>query len=187
MPSGAGAFETQRSAPRKADPPRRLEERPPSARQVYDGSDRSDSNSLQRRQSRWRSSDSASTPSAPPVAEPSAAPRCLQSLLIRGGGAPNVHVFLVVGGGHGPTRTVAEAEGSAPERAGESVANVEATGPVESNPQEGGLEARSPRAGGLKARNPRAGLVGPPDEESPGALQDVSLRLLIFFIMILPT
>jgi hypothetical protein len=39
----------------------------------------------------------ASMPSAPPVAEPSAAPRHLQSLLIRGGGAPDVHVSLVTG------------------------------------------------------------------------------------------
>jgi hypothetical protein len=74
---------------------------------IYDGSDRPDSDSLQRRRSRWRSSDSASTPSVAPVAEPSAAPRCLQSLLIQGGGAPDVHVSLIVGGGHGPTSAVA--------------------------------------------------------------------------------
>jgi hypothetical protein len=42
-----------------------------------DGSDHRDSDSLQRRQSRGRSLDSASTPSAPSVAEPSAAPRRL--------------------------------------------------------------------------------------------------------------
>jgi hypothetical protein len=58
-----------------------------SVRQIYDGSDRLDSDSLQRRRSRGRSSDSASTPSAVPVVEPSTAPRRLQSLLIRGGGA----------------------------------------------------------------------------------------------------
>jgi hypothetical protein len=34
----------------------------------------------------------------------------------------------------------------------------------------------SPRVGGLQAHNPRAGLVGPPGEEVPGALQDVSFR-----------
>jgi hypothetical protein len=38
-----------------------------SVRQIYDGSDRPDSDSLQRRQSRGRSSDSASTPSAAPL------------------------------------------------------------------------------------------------------------------------
>jgi hypothetical protein len=98
VPTRAGVLEPQRSAPRQADPPRRSEERPASARQLYDGSDRPDSDSLQRRRSRGRSSDSASTPSAPSVAEPSAAPRCLQSLLIWGGGAPDVHVSLVAGG-----------------------------------------------------------------------------------------
>jgi hypothetical protein len=37
-------------------------------------------------------------PSAVPTPEPSAAPRRLQSLLIRGGGAPDVHVPLIAGG-----------------------------------------------------------------------------------------
>jgi hypothetical protein len=59
-----------------------------SVRQLYDGSNRPDFNSLQRRRSRGRSSDLASTPSAAPVVEPSAASWHLQSLLIRGGGAP---------------------------------------------------------------------------------------------------
>jgi hypothetical protein len=126
VPSGAGASEPQRPVPRQADPPRRSVERPASARQLYDGSDRPDSDSLQRRRSRGRSSDSASTPSAPPVAEPSAAPRHMQSLLIRGGGAPDVHVSLVAGGGHGPTPAIEEAGGSAPERMGESDAAGEA-------------------------------------------------------------
>jgi hypothetical protein len=67
-----------------------------------------------------------STPSAPPVVEPSAAPRHLQSLLIRGGGAPDVHVSLVAGRGHDPTPAVAEAGGSAPKHAGERVVIVEA-------------------------------------------------------------
>jgi hypothetical protein len=94
-----------------------------SVRQIYDGSDRPDSNSLQRRRSQGRSSDSASTP------------RRLQSLLIRGGGAPNVHVPLIVGGGHGPTLVVAEAGGTAPERMGESVAFVEAAAEAEKRPR----------------------------------------------------
>jgi hypothetical protein len=53
-----------------------------SVRQIYDGSNRLDSDSLQRRRSRGRSSDSASTPSAAPVAELSTAPRRLQLLLV---------------------------------------------------------------------------------------------------------
>jgi hypothetical protein len=99
-----------------------------SVRQIYGGSDRSDSDSLQRRQSRGWSSDSASTPSAVPVVEPGAAPQRLQSLLIRGGRAPDVHVPLIAGGGHGPTLIAAEAGGTTPERMGESVATVEVAG-----------------------------------------------------------
>jgi hypothetical protein len=105
-PSGTGAFDSQRSAPRQADPPRRSEERSASARQLYEGSDRPDSDSLQRRRSRGKSSESASTPSAPPMAEPSTAPLRLQSLLIRGGRAPDVHVSLVAGGAHDPSPAV---------------------------------------------------------------------------------
>jgi hypothetical protein len=56
-----------------------------------------------------------STPSAPPMAEPSAATQRLQSLLIRGGRAPNVHVSLVAGGVHSPTLAVVEVGGSATE------------------------------------------------------------------------
>jgi hypothetical protein len=125
-PGGTGTPELPRSAPYQIDPPRRSEERSVSARQLYDGLDRPDSDSLQRHRSWGRSSDSASTPSAVPVAEPSAGPRRLQSLLIQGGGAPDVHVFLTAGGGHGPTPAVAEAGGTAPERMGENVAAIEA-------------------------------------------------------------
>jgi hypothetical protein len=69
-----------------------------------------------------------STPNTPPVAEPSTAPWRLQSLLIRGGGALDVHVSLVAGGGHGPTPVVVKDGGSVPERAGESAAAVETVG-----------------------------------------------------------
>jgi hypothetical protein len=65
--------------------------------QIYDGSNRPDSDSLQRRRSRGRSSDSMSMPSVVQV-EPSATPRRLQSLLIRSGGPPDVHVPLIAGG-----------------------------------------------------------------------------------------
>jgi hypothetical protein len=112
-PGGTGAPEPRRPAPCQADPLRRSEERPSSAHQIYDGSERPDSDSLQRRRSRGRSSDSASTPSTPPMAEPSATPRRLQSLLIRGGGAPEVHVSLVAGGGQCPPPAIVEVGGSA--------------------------------------------------------------------------
>jgi hypothetical protein len=55
VPSGTGTFEMQRSTPHQADPPKWSEERPVSARQLYNGSDRLDSDSLQRRRSRGRS------------------------------------------------------------------------------------------------------------------------------------
>jgi hypothetical protein len=67
-----------------------------------------------------------STPSAVPVAEPSASPQRLQSLLIRGGGGPNVHVPLIAGGGHSPSPAIAEAGETAPEGMSENVAAVEA-------------------------------------------------------------
>jgi hypothetical protein len=150
-PSGTGASEPQRPAPRQADPLRRSEERPASARQLYDGSDRPDSDSLQRRRSRGRSLDSASTLSAPPVAEPSAAPQRLQSLLIWGGRAPDVHVSLVAGWGHGPTPAVAEARGTAPEHTGESVAAVEAAGRSGAAPEMAGPRRAAPEQGSKHA------------------------------------
>jgi hypothetical protein len=94
-------------------------------RQLLDGSDCPDSDSLQRHRSRARSRDSASTPSAPQVAESSAAPRRLQSLLIRGGEAPDVHVSLVDGEGQGSIPAVSKVGGSTPEQLGERGAAVE--------------------------------------------------------------
>jgi hypothetical protein len=47
-PSGTGTSEPQRSASRQADPARRSQERLTSARQLYDGSNHPDSDSLQR-------------------------------------------------------------------------------------------------------------------------------------------
>jgi hypothetical protein len=124
--SGTGAPEAQRAPPRQADPPRWSEERPTPTRHLFDGSDRPDSDSLQRRQSRVRSTDSASTPSVPREADSGAAPRRVQSLLIRGGGALDVHVSLVAGGGQGPTPAVAEVGRSALEQSGERSATIEA-------------------------------------------------------------
>jgi hypothetical protein len=111
VPSGTGAPESQRDSPHQADPLRRSEEGPAPACQLFDGSDCPDSDSLQRRRLRARSNDSVSTPSAPQEADSGAAPRRLQSLLIWGGGAPDVHVFLVAGGGQESAPTVAEVEG----------------------------------------------------------------------------
>jgi hypothetical protein len=64
-PSRTGAPESQRAPPHQADPPRQSEERPAPVRQLFDGSDCPDSDSLQRRRSRARSTDSASTLSVP--------------------------------------------------------------------------------------------------------------------------
>jgi hypothetical protein len=123
-PSRTGTSESQRATPSQADPPRRSEERSARVPQLFDGSDHTDSDSLQRRRSRARSTDSA-TPSVPQAVDSGASPRRLQSLLIRGGGAPNVHVSLIAGGGQGSTPTVAEARGSAPKRSRERSAAVE--------------------------------------------------------------
>jgi hypothetical protein len=146
-PGGTGAPEPRRPAPRQADPLRRSEERPSSARQIYDGSEHPNSNTLQRRRSRGRSSDSMSTTSAPPVAEPSAAPRRLQSLLIRGGGAPKVHVSLVASGGQGPPPAVVEVGGSASERARDKAATIEAVGQSGAAPESVGPRRAAPEQG----------------------------------------
>jgi hypothetical protein len=113
-----------RVPPRQADPPRRSKERLAPIRQLFDGSDRPDSDSLQRRRSQARSTDSASTPSVPQEVDSGAPLRRLQSLLIQGGGALDVHVSLVAGGGQGSTAAAAEVGGSAPEQLGESSAAV---------------------------------------------------------------
>jgi hypothetical protein len=162
IPSGAGASELQRTAPRQVDPPRRSEERPTTARRLYDGSNRPDYDSLQRRRSPGRSSDSASKPSAPPVAESSVAPRRLQSLLIRGGGAPEVHVSLVASRGHSPTPTVAEVGGTALEPMGESVATVEAVGRSEAAPKMTGSQRATPESVGSKHATPQHGMSDRP-------------------------
>jgi hypothetical protein len=85
------------------------------------------------------------------VAEPSSAPRRLQSLLIRGGGAPTVHVSLVAGGGHGPTPAIAGAGGTTPERTGESIATIEAAGRSGAAPETAGLRRAAPELGSKQA------------------------------------
>jgi hypothetical protein len=132
-----------------------------SVRQIYDGSDHPDFDSLQRRRSRGRSSDSASTPSAALVAELSAASRRLQSLLIRGGGAPDVHVPLIAGGGHGPTPAIVEVGGTAPKRMGESVAAVEAAGRGGEAPETADPRCAVPEQGSKRA-TPEQGMSDRP-------------------------
>jgi hypothetical protein len=146
-PSQTGASESQRAAPRQADPPRWSEERPAPVRQLYDGSDCPDSDSLQRRRSRAKSMDSVSMLSATQAVDSGTAPWCQQSLLIRGGGAPDVHVSLVPDGGQGPTPAVAEAEGSAPERSGECIAAVEAADRSGAAPELAGFKRAAPEQG----------------------------------------
>jgi hypothetical protein len=80
------------------------------------------------------------------------APWCLQSLLIRGGGAPDVHVSLVAGGGQGPTPATAEAGQSAPKRSGEHIATVEAAD----------RSGATPALVGSKRAAPEQGLSGRP-------------------------
>jgi hypothetical protein len=70
-------------------------------------------------------------------------------LLIRGGGAPDVHVSFVVGGGLSPTPTDVEAEGLASERAGERVAVVEAVGRSGAAPELAGSKRTAPEQGSL--------------------------------------
>jgi hypothetical protein len=88
-----------------------------------------------------------STPSAPPVAEPSAAPRRLQSLLIWGGGAPDAHMPLIAGGGHDPSLAVAEAGESAPEQTGERAAATAVVNQSGAAPESAGLKRAAPEQG----------------------------------------
>jgi hypothetical protein len=157
VPSGTGASEPQRSAPRQPNLPRRSEERPASTCQLYDGSDRPDSDSLQRCRSWGKTSDSVPTPSMPPAASSDAAPQRLQSLLIWGGGASDVHVSLVVGRGQGSTPAVVEARGSAPKRVEERAAAVEAVG----------RSGAAPELASLKRATPEQGLSGCPAKKPP--------------------
>jgi hypothetical protein len=155
-PSRTGASESQRVVRHKQTPPKRSEERLAPVRQLFNGSDRPDSDSLQRRRLRVRSTDSASTPSTLQAVDSGVAPRRLQSLLIRGGRAPYIHVSLVAGGGQGLTPTVAEAGGSAPERSGERVAAVEAAD----------RRGAAPELAGSKRAAPQQGSSGRPTKKS---------------------
>jgi hypothetical protein len=54
--------------------------------------------------------------------------------------------------------------------------NPRAVGGAQRRHRDGGSKWSSPRVGGLQSCSPRAGLIGPPNEEVTGALQDVSSR-----------
>jgi hypothetical protein len=97
-------------------------------RHLFDGSDCLDADSLQRRPSRARSTSSVSTPSAPQEADSGAAPRRLQSLIIQGGGAPDIQVSLAAGGLQEPTSAMAEVGRIAPEQPRERSATIKAAG-----------------------------------------------------------
>jgi hypothetical protein len=73
-PGGPGAPEARRDPPSRADPPRWSEDRQAPSRHLFDGSDRPDVDSLQRRRSRARSTGSASTLSTSQEADSNATP-----------------------------------------------------------------------------------------------------------------
>jgi hypothetical protein len=91
-----------------------------------------------------KSTDLALTPSVSQEVDSGTAPRRLRSLLIRGGGALDVHISLVAGGGQGPAPTIAEAGGSTPEQSGERVAVVEATDRSGAAPELAGSKRAAP-------------------------------------------
>jgi hypothetical protein len=77
----------------------------------------------------------ASTPSAPQEADFGVALRRLQSLMIWGGGDPDIQVSHTAGGGQGQTPTTTEVGRTAPEQPGERSATVEAAGRSEVAPE----------------------------------------------------
>jgi hypothetical protein len=187
VPSGMDPSE--RKDPRLVKPipreGRRSGRHPPAS---SDGSDHRDSDSLQRRQSRGRSLDSASTPSAPSVAEPSAAPRRLAVFAYLGRRSPGCSCVPCHRRGPRFDPGYRGGRGVSPRaNGGGGCSRLGAAGRSGAAPQDGGPEVHSPRAGRLEARSPQAGLVGSSGEESLGALQDVRLRLQLFFVVILPT
>jgi hypothetical protein len=117
-PRGSGTLEGQRDLPRRDDPPRWPVEHEPSPHHLFDSSDRQDADSLQRRSLRARSTMPASTPSVPQGASTSIPSQSLQSLVIRGGGALDVHVPLSVSGSQGPASNAAEVGRTAPVQLG---------------------------------------------------------------------
>jgi hypothetical protein len=79
--------------------------------------------------------------------------------VIRGDGAPDVHVSLIAGGGQGPTPAVAEAGGSAPEQAAECVVATETADQSGAAPESAGSKRAAPEQGlsGRPTKKPRVG------------------------------
>jgi hypothetical protein len=116
----------------------------------------------------------ASTLSAPQGVDSSTAPRRLKCLVIRGGGAPDVHVYLYVGRGQGSASDVAEVERTKPKalRAHNTPPSIQ-WGEVDQHPSQQSVGGGF-RVGWGQANSPRAGPVGPTGEEGPRLLQDVT-------------
>jgi hypothetical protein len=76
-----------------------------------------------------------------------AVPWCLQSLIIRGGGAPDVQISLTAGEGQGPTPTVLEVRRTAPEQSGECSAAIMATDRSGAAPELVGTKREAPEQG----------------------------------------
>jgi hypothetical protein len=104
----------------------------------------------------------ASTLSAPQGAISSTAPQRLQSLVIRGGGAPDVHVSLYAGRGQGPASDVAEVERTKPKPLRAHNTALEPVG--RSGPAPESAERRGPafESVGAKRTAPEQGLSDRP-------------------------
>jgi hypothetical protein len=148
--------------PRRVDPPKRSEERESSPRNLFDRSDHPDANSLRRCPSRARSTGSASTPSMPHEAYSSTAPRCVQSLIIRGSRAPDVQVSLPAGGGQGSTFAAAEVRRIAPEHLGEYSTTIVLAGRSGAAPESAKHQGPAPELAGAKRSAPEQGPLDRP-------------------------
>jgi hypothetical protein len=85
----------------------------------------------------------------------------LTAVAYPGGGAPDVHVPLIAGGGHGPTPVVAEAGGTALERMGENVVAVEAVDRSREAPETADSSRAIPEQGS-KCATPEQGMSDRP-------------------------
>jgi hypothetical protein len=177
-PTGTGTPELQRSAPRQTNPPRRSEERSVSVRQIYDGSDCPDSDSLQRRLSRGRSSDACGGTERYPAA--------LTVVAYPGWWGPGCSCAPCRRRGPWSNPSRCGGQRHSPRANGGECCRRRGGRPKRRSARDGGLKACRSQVG-LEACRFRAGHVGPPSEESPGALQDVSLRLQLLPFMTLPT
>jgi hypothetical protein len=162
--------------PRRVDPPKRSEERESSPRNLFDRSDHPDANSLRRCPSRARSTGSASTPSMPHEAYSSTAPRCVQSLIIRGSRAPDVQVSLPAGGGQGSTFAAAEVRRIAPEHLGEHSTAIVPAGRSGAAAESAKHQGPAPELARAKRSAPEQ---GPPDRPAKRTQARSKMEVLI--------